>query len=191
MILIAGIGNPGKKFQKTRHNIGFRVLDEFQRENNFPNFKLAKKFNSLVSKRKILNKEIILVEPQTFMNNSGKAVKALSKFYKITSPGLVVIHDDIDLSLGKIKIVKNRGSAGHKGVKSIIRELATKNFVRIRIGIQPQGDKPKNSEKFVLEKFTKDEEKIIKKITKTACDALETALTEGIEKAMSKFNKYG
>ena len=190
MILIVGLGNPGTKYSRTRHNIGFRVLDEFSKENNFPNFKLAKKFKSLISAGNFSGKKILLVKPQTFMNNSGSAIKALTKFYKITSPGLVLIHDDIDLPLGKMRISKGRGSAGHKGVESIIRELGTKNFVRFRIGIQPQKGKPKNSEKFVLEKFTK-EEIIIKKIIKTTCQALKIALTKDTEKSMTKFNKYG
>lgn len=189
MILIAGLGNPGAKYSRTRHNVGFRVLDEFLKENNLLFFKLSKKFDSLISEGKIAGKKILLVKPQTFMNNSGKAIKALTKFYKITSPGLVVIHDDIDLPLGKIKIVKGRGSAGHKGVESIIKELRTKNFVRFRIGIQPSKGKPKDPEKFVLEKSFKDEEKIVKKIIKKSCQALKTALTEGTEKAMTKFNK--
>lgn len=189
MILIAGLGNPGKRYKNTRHNIGFRVLDKFQKENNFSNFKLLKKFNSLVSAGNFFNKEILLTKPQTFMNNSGSVIKALTKFYKITSPGLVVIHDDIDLPLGKMKIIKNRGSAGHKGVESIIKELGTKNFIRFRIGIQPPKGKPENPEKFVLQKFLKEEEKNIKKIIKTGCDALKTALTEGTEEAMTKFNK--
>lgn len=191
MFLIVGLGNPGKKYKNNRHNIGFRILDEFQRENDFLDFKLVKKFNSLISQGKISGKKILLVKPQTFMNKSGNAVKTLTNFYKITRTGLVVIHDDIDLPLGKIKIIKSRGSAGHKGVESIIRELRTKNFVRIRVGIQPQKGKPKNPEKFVLQKFTKTEEKIVKKIIKKTCQALKTALTEGLEKAMTKFNKYG
>ncbi len=189
MILIVGLGNPGKKYTRTRHNVGFSVSDEFQRENGFPDFKLVKKFNSLVSKREILTKKIVLVKPQTFMNKSGEAVRALANFFKIPKANLLVIHDDIDLPLGKIRISKSRGSAGHKGVESIIKQMGTKNFVRLRIGIQPLKGKPKNSEKFVLQKFTKDEEKIVKGIIKTSSNALKTFLAEGIEKAMSKFNK--
>ena len=189
MILIVGLGNPGIKYTRTRHNIGFRILDELEKENDFPSFKLVKKFNSLISEGEVRGKKILLAKPQTFMNKSGQAVKTLTNFYKTTRTGLVIIHDDIDLPLGKIRISKSRGSAGHKGVESIIKELATKNFVRFRIGIQPKIGKPKNSERFVLQKFTEEEEKIIKKIIKTSCDALKTALTEGTEKAMSKFNK--
>jgi len=184
MIIIVGLGNPGKKYKNTRHNIGFQIVDKFAKENNFPEFRLSKKFNSLVSESILNNEKIILAKPQTFMNQSGKAAKALTSFYKITRPGrvvitrpgrvvdLVVAHDDIDLSLGKIKIVKNRGAAGHKGVESIIKELGTKDFIRFRIGIQPEKGKPKNVEKFVLQKFEKQEEELIKSVIQQAVSEL-------------------
>lgn len=143
MYLIIGLGNPGKKFQNTRHNIGFRVVDELPKRKDF-----------------------IIIKPRTFMNQSGKAVKALVKFYKIKLENLWVVHDDIDLPLGKIRISRGRGSAGHKGVESIIRELGTKEFWRVRIGVCPRAGKPKNVEKFVLQKFTKEEEKILKEVIK-------------------------
>ena len=190
MIIIIGLGNPGSKYQKTRHNLGFRVIDKFAREEKFPQFKVSKKFNSLILKGKLNKKRIILVKPRTFMNESGKAVKSLVAFYKITRPGLVVIHDDIDLPLGEIKIVKNRGAAGHKGAQSIIGELGTKNFIRFRIGIKP---KPytltlKTLDKFVLQKFNKEEEKVLKEVITRTYQAIKTAITEGIKKAMQKFN---
>ena len=194
MILVAGLGNPGKKYRNTRHNIGFRILDEFQKENNFPTFKLVRKFNSLISKREFSGKEILLAKPQTFMNNSGKTLKLLIRNKKamaelIRIENLWVVHDDIDLPLGKIRISKARGSAGHKGVESIIKELGTKNFVRIRIGIQPKSGKPRNPEKFVLQNFTKKEEEILKEVIKKTSQALKTALREGLEKAMTEFNR--
>ncbi|RLC39398.1 MAG: aminoacyl-tRNA hydrolase [Candidatus Nealsonbacteria bacterium] len=189
MILVAGLGNPGKKYRNTRHNIGFRILDEFLKESNFPKFKLSKKIYSLISEGEIAKRKVLLVKPQTFMNNSGKAIKALTTYYKLPTTNLIVVHDDIDLPLGKIKIVKNRGSAGHKGVESIIKELGAKNFVRIRIGIQPKSGKPRNPEKFVLQNFTKKEEKILKEVIKKTSQALKTALREGLEKVMTEFNK--
>lgn len=131
MLFIVGLGNPGEKYKNTRHNIGFRVIDEFREKNNFSEFRISQKFNAEISKGEIAGQSVILAKPQTFMNNSGKAVKSLLR-------NLFVIHDDIDLPLGKIKIVKNRGSAGHKGVESIIKELGTKNFIRFRIGISPE-----------------------------------------------------
>ena len=190
MILIVGLGNPGKKFQKTRHNLGFQAVDEFKRKNNFPDFVLKKKLSSLITEGKFNNQKVILAKPQTFMNNSGLAVKSLIHFYKITPPGsVIIIHDDIDLPLGKIKIVKNRGAAGHKGIESIIRALKTKDFVRFRLGIQPKNGKPKRVENFVLQKFTKKEEEIIKKILKTGGEALEIIMREGLEKAMIQYNR--
>ena len=163
MTIIVGLGNPGKKYKDTRHNIGFRVIDEFAEKNNFLEFKLSKKFHSLISKKD----SMLLAKPQTFMNESGKAVKKLIFNFQFSIFNLIVVHDDIDLPLGKVKVIKNRGSAGHKGVESIIKELRTKDFIRFRIGIQPafakaSAGKPKNIERFVLEKFDKEEEKVIK-----------------------------
>jgi len=143
MFLIVGLGNPGKKYENTRHNIGSRMIEKLEP----------------------LNLEnVILTKPTTFMNDSGKAVKLLIKRYPRNSNNLIIVHDDIDLPLGKIKIVKNRGAAGHKGVESVIKELKTKDFNRIRIGICPETGKPKNVENFVLQNFKKEEEKILKEV---------------------------
>lgn len=164
MTIIVGLGNPGKKYRDTRHNVGFQVIDEFAEKNNFPEFKFSKKFNALISESIINNEKIILAKPQTFMNESGKSVKKLVEARPRRN--LVVIHDDIDLPLGKIRIVKNRGAGGHKGVESIIRELGTKDFIRFRLGIQPEVGKPKNVEKFVLQRFTEEEKRVIKQAIK-------------------------
>ena len=208
MKIIVGLGNPGQKFQKTRHNIGFRIIEEFGKKNNFSDFYLSKKFNAEISKGRIFDQKIILAKPQTFMNNSGQTVKLLiSKFYQLKKPSqinsiLLAIHDDIDLPLGKIKIVKNRGAAGHKGVESIIKELGTKNFVRFRIGInrfaqyeqvprkreQKSNLKNQKLDEFVLKKFSKEEEKIVKEVIQEAGEAIETVLEKGIEKAMNRYN---
>jgi len=155
-MIIIGLGNPGEKYNKTRHNIGFEIIDQIKETNNFPNFKLSKKFKALISEKD----KVILVKPQTFMNLSGQSVKAIASFYK--TKDLIVIHDDIDLTIGKIRISKNRGSAGHKGVESIIKEIG-KDFTRIRIGVQPKTGKPINTESFVLKKFKKQELEEIKK----------------------------
>lgn len=183
-VLIIGLGNPGQNYTNTRHNVGFRVIDEFARENNFPDFRLAKKYNALISEKD----DILLLKPQTFMNESGKSVKKLVKARPRRN--LVVIHDDIDLPLEKIKIVKNRGAAGHKGVESIIREIGTKDFIRFRIGIQPRRyhGLVRGTEKFVLQKFSKDEEEVIKEVIKKAVEAIELTLKQGLEKTMSKYN---
>jgi len=183
------LGNPGKKYEKTPHNVGFRVVDEFVRKNNFPAFKLSKKFKALISEGVFNNKKIILAKPQNFINLSGKAVRKIVLNYKLKATNVFVVHDDIDLPLVKIRISKGRGSAGHKGVQSIINELGTKNFVRFRVGIQPKLGKPKNPENFVLQPFNKEENKILKEVVKKTAEAVEAVLKKGLEMAMNKFNK--
>jgi len=184
MFLIVGLGNPGKKYINTRHNVGFRVVDELKKKLSFPDFVFDKKSNSLLSKKD----EVIMVKPNTYMNLSGSTARALSKYYKMAEESQIIIHDDIDLPLGKIRISKDRGSAGHKGVESIIKDLKTKNFIRIRIGILPENGKPKKAEEFVLKKFTDKEENIIIEVIETAVKAVEVTIEEGAEKAMNKFN---
>ena len=191
MTIIIGLGNPGEEFNKTRHNIGFEAVDFFAlrrdsgqaQKNGFPEFTMEKKYNALVSK----SGKVILVKPQTFMNKSGLAVKKITAQSKKSD--LLVIHDDIDLPLGKIKIVKNRGSAGHKGVESIIKAVGNKNLARIRVGIAPSKGKDKAPENFVIKKFSEEEQKIINKTVKKISDALELYMEEGLEKVMNEYNK--
>ena len=166
MILIFGLGNPGKKYAKTRHNIGARI----------------------VSQLTINSKNVLLIKPSSFMNESGKITKALNKKYPLKDNTLIIVHDDLDLPLGQIKIVKNRGSAGHKGVESIVQELKTKDFIRLRIGISPQ-NKIKNPKEYVLKNFNKGEEKIIKKIITQSKAIIEYFLENDLEKTMNQFNK--
>jgi len=193
MILIIGLGNPGPSYQKTKHNFGWLVLDwlqeKWEKEYNFSRWEKAKKFKAEISKGKINNEFIILAKPLTFMNLSGQAVKALFFHYKIKPQDLIIIHDDIDIPLGNLKIVRNRGAAGHKGVKSIDSELGTKNSIRLRLGIQPKQGKPKNLEKFVLLKLNKQEKKIIDKIINNSTKAIEIIVLQGAQKAMDEFNK--
>ncbi|MEA3296055.1 MAG: aminoacyl-tRNA hydrolase [Patescibacteria group bacterium] len=169
MLLIIGLGNPDKKYQKTRHNIGFRIVDAFAEKNNFLDFELNKKLESLISENVLNNEKIILAKPQTFMNNSGKAAQKIVKNLPVKSLKILVVHDDIDIEIGKIKISENRGSAGHKGVQSIIDELKTKNFTRLRIGIRQPNQQRKITEEFVLRNFAQNEEKILKQIIDQAC----------------------
>ena len=178
MFLIVGLGNPGEKYSWTRHNFGFKVVDKFQRKYNFPDFKFLKRADSLVSKKKFSGKTVILAKPQTFMNNSGDAVSGLLAKYKLSFENLLIVHDDIDLPIGKIKISKNRSSAGHKGVESIIEKIGTKDFIRIRLGILStfEGSEKLLVEKFVLEKFSKEEKKIVDETAEKACLILETII---------------
>ena len=132
MIIVIGLGNPGEKFKDTRHNVGFMVLDNFAEKNDFPEFVLQKKYSALISEKIIGNDKIILAKPQTFMNESGFSVKALTNNYKLLTNNLIVIHDDFDLPFREVKIAENSGSGGHHGVGSIIENLGTKNFKRIK-----------------------------------------------------------
>src|SRR3989344_2556613 len=134
MFIIVGLGNPGEKFKRTRHNVGFMAVDFLAKENNFPDFKISKKYNSLISDKD----NMILVKPQTFMNESGNAIKKLISNFKFQISNLVVVHDDIDLPIGTLKISKDSGAGGHKGVESIIQTVNNKNFIRFRIGICPE-----------------------------------------------------
>ena len=162
MFLVVGLGNPGEKYEKTRHNAGFMILD------------------ALESKPK----DVVFLKPQTFMNNSGKATKEQYR----DGNQLIVIHDDIDLPIGRVKISKNSGSAGHKGVESIIKAVGTQDFTRIRIGIQPEKGKPDDVENFVLKEFTKKELPLVKEAIKNSLTALDAILQGNIEKAMNEYN---
>jgi peptidyl-tRNA hydrolase, PTH1 family len=191
MYVIVGLGNQGTQYINTRHNMGFIAVDAFAKEHNFPAFSLSKKHSALVSETTLsLAKEnlseakatkVLLAKPQTFMNNSGKAVQSLLPKRSLGNPKLrlVILHDDIDIPMGEIKVSTNRGSAGHKGIESIIQSLGTKNFTRVRIGILPTTGKPKEIEKFVLKKFTKTEltslESVIQKTTKTLASLIATS----------------
>ena len=171
MYLIIGLGNPGKQYENTRHNIGFRVLDLLAGGEDWQN-----KYDSQFIK----TDELILAKPQLFMNLSGKSVAQILKFYPAAN--LIIVHDELDFPLGTIRIQKNVSSAGNNGVQSIIDEIGTKDFVRIRLGIDsPQrGQVP--GDEFVLQKFTENEKNIVKEIlqkTREAVDVLQTGRERG------------
>lgn len=198
MILIVGLGNPGQKYAQTRHNLGFMVLDHWVRKK----FSLEKSERAWRLNAKLpavtcqIQPEVLLVKPQTMMNASGHAVEkllgdlgGLRELRDLNN--LWVIHDDLDLALGRMQIVKNRGSAGHRGVTSVIEELGTADFIRFRLGIgEREGFSPKISrpEKFVLEEFLPKEKEEVKKMLKKTVAALEAALGKGVEEAMKRFN---
>lgn len=190
MKIIIGLGNPGEKYEKTRHNVGFSTVNSLQLTvDSFENWKLNKKFNADIANGKLGQEKVVLLKPLTFMNNSGQAVGAAASFYKIKPADILVIHDDIDLPLGKIRIKKDGASGGHRGVESIIAALGSKNFARLKIGVAPE-TRPKNFDaaNFVLKKFGKAEEKMVGDITKKATEAVAMILGENTEKAMNQFN---
>lgn len=178
-IIIVGLGNPGKKFNHTRHNAGFEVLHFFAMENNFPEFSESKKYESEISEKE----HVILAKPQTFMNDSGKTVASVLKNKKEVT--LVVVHDDIDMELGKMKFSKDSSSGGHKGVESIIQHLGTKDFIRLKIGIATGDHK---AEEVVLQKFSPEEQEILDSVIKKSSAALQYLIENGIEKTMNEYN---
>jgi len=167
-ILIVGLGNPGKEYAKTRHNAGFMFLDYFfekhREEFRFSDWKSDKKLKSETSFGKVGKHRLILLKPQTFMNLSGEAVAAAKKYFKVKLEDIVVAHDEIDLPIGRYKLSKRSSSAGHNGAQNIIDLLGTKEFARLRIGVDNRGEKKIETEKYVLGKFTIAEMKIIEKI---------------------------
>ena len=191
--VVVGLGNPGEEYVGTRHNIGRMVLDAFVKENKLPVWQADKKLKALVSAGQMGENKARLLEPETFMNKSGDAVKPLIKNPKAAET-LVVVHDDLDLPLGKIKISFNRSSGGHKGVESIMRAIKTEAFIRLRLGISGETaggkiKKPHGEGKVIdviLGKFKKSETEDLKKVIKKAVSALELIIKEGHEKATSK-----
>lgn len=193
--IIMGLGNPGDEYEGTRHNTGRIVVESFRKKNGFPDWEADKKLKALVSEGKIGKEKIILVLPETFMNNSGKSAAFLVKTKK-AAEHLVVVHDDLDISLGNMKISFNRGSGGHRGIESIRRAIKTEAFVRLRVGIssatpsgkikKPKGDKAVSD--FILGGFTSKQMEILKKVAKRASEALAMIVTNGREKAMGEFN---
>jgi PTH1 family peptidyl-tRNA hydrolase len=178
MFLIVGLGNPGKQYENTRHNLGFRVLDLLSGGVEWEN-----KYDSQFIK----TDELILAKPQLYMNLSGKAVVQILKYYPAAE--LAVIHDELDLPLGRIQIQKNISAAGHNGVQSIIEEIGTKDFIRIRLGIDnPQSRGETAGEEFVLQKFTDEEEEIVKEVLEKTKEAIDTLQTQGLDIAQSKYN---
>jgi peptidyl-tRNA hydrolase, PTH1 family len=167
MIVIIGLGNPGKQYENTRHNTGFFLLDKIWKDGDFSGFESNNKFNAEISKGKWEGREITLFKPQTFMNLSGTAVKSFLEFFKLTADDILVIHDDADISLGQYKIAADSSSAGHRGVENLIDSLGTQKFKRIRVGIANPDLRTKISpEDFVLQKFPEEELEIMEKTAK-------------------------
>ena len=200
MKLIAGLGNPGIKHEKTRHNLGFMVLDALMKDfgSSEENFKVEKKFKAEIAEinwksKKGTPEKIIFVKPQTYMNESGIAISLIAKFYKIKEEDIWIIHDEIDLPLGAMKIRMGGSSAGHKGVESIIEHLGTEKFWRFRLGIGPQHEKfhdkkLKPIDNFVIGEFMESEKGKAREMIKRGIKAVKDGLDEGLEKAMNRFN---
>jgi PTH1 family peptidyl-tRNA hydrolase len=189
--IIVGLGNPGQEYENTRHNVGRIILQSLTKDE----FTFDKKIKALVSEIKIGKEKVKLVAPETFMNNSGKTIVPLVKSVKAAEK-LIVIYDDFNLPLGKIRISFNRSSGGHNGLESIIKSVKTEAFVRIRIGLAPENAKgtakvphgDEKIEKFILGKLKDEEIKEVKKMAKVVAELIPVLVKEGREKAMSIYN---
>ncbi len=183
--LIVGLGNPGRDYRLTRHNIGFMAIDALAASLGC---KLTKvQFKAIVGSAQLGNRKIILAKPQTFMNLSGQAVSSLMHFYRIPVDHLMVMNDDLDLPLGTIRIRPSGGSAGQKGMESIIERLGTQEFARLRLGIgRPPGQM--DAKDYVLQSFSNPESEMLKAVLDRAVDAIKTYIDGGLDAAMNKFN---
>ena len=183
MWLLVGLGNPGSRYSRTRHNIGFMVLDALAGELGLT---FKERADYRICDGSMENERIIFMEPLTFMNRSGVAVKKVADRHAIPSQHIIVVHDDLDLPAGKLKIRKKGSSGGHKGIDSIIQNLGSRDFVRVKIGIGRDPLIP--TEAFVLSKFRRDEVPLIKDAVTSASDAIACIIAEGPDAAMNKFN---
>ena len=185
MYLIVGLGNPEEEYSRTRHNMGFDVINKLAEKHNI---KIEKnKFESLYGNGIIEGEKVILVKPQTYMNNSGEAVKPFSDFYKIEPQNIIIIYDDIDILTGITKIRLKGGPGTHNGMKSVVHELGTTEFPRIRVGTG-NGEKIQDLISYVIGKVSKEEYEKLEEGVNKGVVAVEEILKIGIEKAMSKLN---
>ncbi len=195
MHIILGLGNPGEKYAETRHNTGRRAVESFRARHDFPPWRFDKKLNAEVSEGKVGKEKVVLVLPDTFMNNSGKTASRLVKSKKAAA-GLLVVYDDLDMPFGTLRFSFGRSSGGHNGLESIIRAMKTKDFPRLRLGISsatPSGKirKPSGEKKvldFILDSFSKSENDALSKVFKKADEAMEVSVTQGYQVAMNRFN---
>ena len=182
MKLIVGLGNPGKEYEKTRHNVGFMVVDAFSSSNNLI---FKNKFNALYAETMVNNEKVILLKPQTFMNISGDAVLEFKNYFDLNVDDILVIYDDINFEVGELKIKKSGSSGGHNGINDIINKLKTKNIKRVKIGISKNKFKLKD---YVLSSFNSEELEKLNNIFKITNNIIEDFSNIDFEKLMSKYN---
>ncbi|MFC2056604.1 aminoacyl-tRNA hydrolase [Chloroflexota bacterium] len=193
MKLIVGLGNPGRKYEKSRHNLGFMCLNYFARTQGIRFDK--KQGRARIGSGEVGGSKMVVARPQTYMNRSGQAVSRLVKKYKVNLDSLLVIHDDLDLPLGKIRIRQGGGSAGHKGINSVAVELGSQDFARLRVGIGRPAVVEGSSETteadtvvYVLSDFTSEEKGTVTQVIPVVSEAILCLLTEGLTAAMNKYN---
>ena len=183
MYIIAGLGNPGSKYENTRHNMGFKPIDAMASE--FGIDVNRAKFKGLIGEGRIGSEKVILLKPQTYMNLSGQSVREIMNFYKIPEENLIVIYDDFDLPIGSIRVRKSGGPGTHNGMKSVVQELGSRKFPRVRVGI---GSSDGSTIQFVIGKVGKDEQQILNEAAEAAASAAADIIRIGIENAMNIHN---
>ena len=182
--LIVGLGNPGREYARTRHNVGFEVVDALAKRHRT---RIIRRMGrALIARARIAGQDVTLAKPQTFMNLSGEAVGYMARREKIEPSEILVIYDDMDLPLGRIRLRPDGSSGGHKGMRSIIERLGTKEFPRLRIGI---GSADRDAVEHVLSRFRRGEREAARGAIQTAADAVEMILTDGLEAAMNLYNR--
>ena len=183
--MIAGLGNPGPKYKETRHNVGFQVIDQISRELGV---RLGgRRFQSRYIRTKLDGKDVILLCPATFMNLSGKSIKGCADYYKLKTENILIVHDDLDLPVGRIKVVRQGGSGGHKGVKSVFEHFGRGQFSRVKIGI----GRPKfgeTTEDYVLSAFYDDQKEKMEMVIQMSARACRLFVSDGIEYTMNQIN---
>ncbi len=184
MYVIAGLGNPGKKYENTRHNMGFITVDQLAIKHDIKVDKL--KFKALVGEGRIADQKVLLVKPQTYMNLSGESIRQIMHFYKLDPEKLIVIYDDIDIELGALRIRKFGSAGTHNGMKSVVYQLQSDRFPRIRIGIGSQ--KKGDLVDFVIGGFSKEEVPVLEETVTKAVSAIECILAEDVDIAMNQYN---
>jgi peptidyl-tRNA hydrolase, PTH1 family len=185
MFLVAGLGNIGLEYQNTRHNVGFEMIDLLSKRYNIPVNR--EKYKGAYGEGFISGEKVILLKPYTYMNLSGESIRSVVDFYKLDLDKIIVIYDDVSLELGRLRIRQSGSAGGHNGIKSIIAQLGTESFPRIKIGIgQPKYD----IVKYVLGTFPKEDKKVLEDVLSVASDALEIIIKQGINEAMNKYNGY-
>jgi peptidyl-tRNA hydrolase, PTH1 family len=189
MLLIAGLGNPGPRYQATRHNLGFRVIDELARQCGVPASAFRDKFHGELASARLGEEELLLLKPQTFMNDSGRSVQAACTFYKIKPSELLVAHDELDLPFADVRLKKGGGDGGNRGIRSVSAALGP-DYVRIRLGIgRPPPDFRGDPADFVLQSFPLAEQAIVEQMISRATEAVSLVTSLGLEKAMNRINQ--
>jgi PTH1 family peptidyl-tRNA hydrolase len=186
-LLVAGLGNPGREYAETRHNVGFMVADELARRHGGS---WRGKFSGDLAEVRVDGVRLALLKPQTYMNDSGRSVAAAARFFKVEPEALVVVHDDVDLEPGRVQVRLGGGLAGHNGLRSVARQLGTGEFARVRIGVgRPERGDPRPVADFVLSPFPPEVD--VQSLVGRAADAVESVARDGLDLAQNRFNERG